>query len=567
MSRRNQVLQPPIPVPVLVLVSLFVCVACLVVSAGARAAVVYDPAADCIRSDPPGLSPAPGSTHTSVGDVQVLSLPTDSLVADGLQSDVGSLAPALESVFTPAGDAPPLLPVGPAGGPYQVFVAPESDFRPGDDGVTARYCGHSQTAVAISGSSHSPASTLAHELCHALIVSLVHGRSGGSTRDSWFQESLCELDALALRGSSDEIAQEDERFFGDLQIPLDVFRSTDGLEDSHEYAAWRFQQWLQARLGSDYAGFTRAVLLSTHTGDDSAAVSAIVDRELHAVGRSLHGELENFWGQHLLPESEQQPISTGPQIDRGSGELDANVTVSDSISLRRLSAKEGGIRVSSNVEKIVIEPRDVGREAKVWAWWPGHSLVDLSDRGAPLEFCTSGASGSQLSWPGEVRLMTVNGSSRDVDLIPANVVTSSKRCKRQKHPPPPPRPPQNSCSASPHDGEYSTGTSALPVAYLTLQCINGRKYVYVFGGSSTCNGNPDGDPVSFGIAGGGHVVEYAPGGQGDLHGDGFDFTYTYSGTTITVVGSFGGGVATGTVHFSRPGSTCTQAQSFTAPLQ
>jgi hypothetical protein len=96
--------------------------------------------------------------------------------------------------------------------------------------------------------------------------------------------------------------------------------------------------------------------------------------------------------------------------------------------------------------------------------------------------------------------------------------------------------------------------------------MNGQKYVYVFGGSTTCNGLPSGDPVSFGLAGAGQVIEYTPGGQGDLRGNSFNFTYTYSGTTITATGSIGGGVATGTVRFAR-GPSCTGTQSFTAPFQ
>lgn len=85
MTGRDHVWQSPVGVVMPVLA----CAVLLVFAAGGRAAGVNDAQADCVRTGAPGLSTAPGSMH-AVGDIQVVSLPSDSSLAEALQSDAAS---------------------------------------------------------------------------------------------------------------------------------------------------------------------------------------------------------------------------------------------------------------------------------------------------------------------------------------------------------------------------------------------------------------------------------------------------------------------------------------------
>ena len=489
-------------------------------SAEASAGVVYERSRDCINPSPAGYTVA---GTTSDGSLEILANASHHAEASSLVSRLqGEVLPRLRSEFTHDGH-PGGLPTGPRG-PYQAFIAPSSDFAGGGGGVTARYCdGGGRSALAIDGGDSQPLSVATHELCHAFTDHLL----GHLSHNTWFEEALCEYDVLTITPRPETQSHFDRMLFGDPTVPMDTPAKP------HEYAEDRFIQWLAQRLDASFPEFATGVLArSGGSAESAAAVNEAVRNELSSQGRFLPDDLGEFWGDHLLPESEQPFGGSGPQIDVAPIVPNRAETVSGTADIPRLAAQSGTVHLGPSIKQLIVHLAPTSGDVRLWDSYGGH-LHNRSDMGETLHFCVGTTVAGTVEWPGEYRFVITNGSTT-TQHHQGTFITRTRRCS-------PPSCPYTS-------GIYQSDPSTLPYVYFDLECVRGHNFIYVFGGSSTCSGQSGGDPVPFGPAGAGEVIERIPGGQGDIRGTNFSFAYYYGGA-IAVHGTMRGDGGSGTVQF------------------
>ena len=491
-------------------------------SAEALAGVVYERSRDCIHSRPAGYTVA---ATTGDGSLEMLADASHTAEARSLVPRLeAEVLPRLRSAFTHDGH-PGGLPPGPTG-PYQAFIAPSSDFA-GAGGFTASYCeGGGRSALAINDGEPDPLTIATHELCHAFTDHLL----GHLSTDTWFEEALCTYYMLTIAPYPPFQAGLDDTLFRDPSVPM------DNGDHRHEQAEDRFIQWLAQRLDAGFPEFATGVLAESGGSADAAAhVNEAVRNQLSSQGRFLPDDLGEFWGDHLLPESEQPFGGSGPQIDVAPIVPNRAETVSGTADIPRLAAQSGTVHLGPSIKQLIVHLAPTSGDVRLWDSYGGH-LHNRSDMGETIHFCVGTTVAGTVEWPGEYRFVITNGSTT-TQHHRGTFITRTRRCG----------PP--SCPYTP--GIYESDPSTLPFVYFDLECVRGHNFIYVFGGSSTCSGQSGGDPVPFGPAGAGEVIERIPGGQGDIRGTNFSFAYYYGGV-IAVHGTMIGGVLWGTVQFDSP---------------
>jgi hypothetical protein len=536
-----------------------------VLAAGASADVVFNRVDGCINPSPVGASVI---GTTADGSLQILAEPADRGLATNLLSGLqsGPLA-GLHRAFSADGGSG-RLPAGPDGGPYQLMVAPASDFDVDNDGDTAGYCdGSAISAIAVRDDVSDPLTVATHELGHAYD----NGLLGQQSHDTWFEEALSEYYAFVLAPNATLQRNRDDQLFSQPTIPLDTFSSPSDDEQAHEYTEDRFLQWLAQRLGPRFDAMAMSVLRDSGT-TPTAAMHANRDLSdaLTLGGRSFADDLGEFWADHIIPESDQPFGGTGPRLQpqarvfRGADELSTDV------HLRSLAANSAIIKLGDDVKQLVLHVSSPEPHGRLWVWWPGGRLEDMSQSGADLHFCVGPVSSDAIAWPGELRFALTNTGTTGA-AFPVQVKALTDKCTRPRHRPPPP--PSHSChTPTPRLGFYSNAGPAAqivvnPTLDIYLMCQAGHRYVGSISGESTCDGSLSGAGIDLGQPGA--WVQHSYRGPGELHGNRFAFSYTAEGAHIHLAGSFAASSVAGTVDY-RDSAACdgaTVAQSFSLRRQ
>jgi hypothetical protein len=516
----------------------------------ASAGVVYNRADDCIDSHPAGVSVV---GTTADGGLQILADPADAGQARnlllGLQS--GPLA-GLHNAFSADGGSG-LLPAGADGGPYQLFVAPASDFARGNLGDTSEYCdADAVSAIALRDDLSDPLDVATHELGHAFTGGLL----GQASHDTWFEEALSEYYAFTLAPDRALQRRRDAQLIGNPRVPLDTFNSSAAYDRAHEYSEDRFLQWLAQRLGPNFDAVAMQVLRDSGSTSDTAQH---VDRDLKDAltirGRTFADDLGEFWGDHLLPEGDQPFGGTGPQLDPRPDVFRDATDVTTDVHVRSLAADGTTIRLAAGVKQLILRIPSPEPHGRLWVSWPGH-LEDDSDAGTDVHFCVGPVSSGAIAWPGDFRLVLSNTSNSTV-AFPVQAKTLTDKCHRRPRRRPPPRRGRGCHARTPRLGFYSNAGAddtivVNPTVDIYLMCQAGHRYVGSISGESSCDGTLLGQ--GFLLASPGAWVEHSSRGPGRLHGDGFGFDYRFEGAHERVTGTFGGGGVAGTVDYQNPGA-------------
>lgn len=519
-------------------------------AASASADVVYNRADDCINASPVGFSVVGTTTD---GSLQILAEPADRGVAatllSGLQS--GPLA-GLHSAFSADGGSG-RLPAGPDGGPYQLFVAPASDFADNNLGDTSGYCdGGAISAIALRDDLSDLLTVATHELGHAFTGGLL----GQESHDTWFEEALSEYYAFALAPDATLQHSRDVQLFGQPTIPLDTFSSPSDDERAHEYAVDRFLQWLAQRLGPRFDAIAMNVLRDSGT---TSTAAMHIDRDLRDAltlsGRSFADDLGEFWADHIIPERDQPFGGTGPRLQPRPREFNHADELSTDVHLRSLAANTGTVTLGGDVKQLILHVPSPEPHGRLWAWWPGGHLENDSHSGADLHFCVGPVSSDAIAWPGELRFILINAGTTEA-AFPVQVKALTDKCTRPRHrPPPPPRRAHRCDSSTPRAGFYSNaGPHAMivvnPTVDIYLMCQEGHRFVSSVSGESTCDGTLFGEPIDLGQPG--VWVQFSYRSPGELHGNSFAFNYTSEGADIHLAGTFDGNSVAGTVDYRNP---------------
>jgi hypothetical protein len=531
-----------------------------VLAAAASADVVYNRADDCINPSPVGASVI---GTTADGSLQVLAEPADRRLATNLLSGLqsGPLA-GLHSAFSADGGSG-RLPAGPDGGPYQLMVAPASDFDADNDGDTAGYCdGSAISAIAMRDNVSDPLTVATHELGHAFDDGLL----GQQSFDTWFEEALSEYYAFVLAPDATLQRNRDDQLFSQPTIPLDTFSSPSDDEQAHEYTEDRFLQWLAQRLGPRFDAMAMSVLRDSGTTSTTALhVNRDLSDALTLSGRSFADDLGEFWGDHIIPESDQPFGGTGPRTHPQPRIFTHDEELSTDVHLRSLAANSATIKLGDDVKQLVLHISSPEPHGRLWVWSPDGGLEDMSHSGGDLHFCVGPVSSDAIEWPGELRFVLINTGATGA-AFPVQVKALTDKCTRPRRRPPPP--PSHGChTPTPRLGFYSNaGPEAQivvnPTLDIYLMCQAGHRYVGSISGESTCDGTLFGAGIDLGQPGA--WVEHSYRGPGELHGTRFAFSYSANGARIQLAGNFAASSVTGTVDYQSPAACdgAPLAQSF-----
>jgi hypothetical protein len=530
-----------------------------VLAAAASADVVYDRASDCINASPFGFSVI---GTTADGSLQILADPADRGLAttllSGLQS--GPLA-GLHSAFSADGGSG-RLPAGPDG-PYQLFVAPASDFAANNLGDTSRYCDAGAiSAIVLRDNLSNPLTVATHELGHAFTGGLLGQRS----HDTWFEEALCEYYAFALAPDAALQRGRDVQLFRNPTVPLDTFSSPSDDERAHEYAVDRFLQWLAQRLGPRFDAMAMNVLRDSGT---TSTAAMHIDRDLTDAltlsGHSFADDLGEFWADHIIPEGDQPFGGTGPRLQPQPKVFRSAAELSTDVHLRSLSANTGTVKLAGAVKQLVLHVPSPEPHGRLWVWWPGGRLEDTSHSGADQHFCVGPVSSDAIAWPGELRFILINTGTTGA-AFPVQLKALTDKCVPERHRPRPPRP-RGCHTPTPHVGFYTNAGPGAeivvnPTVDIYLMCQSGHRYVSSVSGESTCNGAMFGEGIDLGQPG--VWAQFSYRSPGELHGNSFAFNYTAGGAHIHLAGRFGANSVDGTVKYHNPAACggATVVQSF-----
>jgi hypothetical protein len=291
-------------------------------------------------------------------------------------------------------------------GRIPIFLIPNS-IAPGESwgGVTDDTCANgARDAIVITTKQPDFPQQLekvaAHELFHAYSFDGIAVANGYGGPVPWWEESSANW--AVTKVGFPEPKEADALW---LQVPNEALDST---ENGHQYAMWRFVQWLGDRglIGGDPAWPLQRQVIGGYASP--GATFALFDSiPKQNSSTSLGAELAAFWGDRLKakPLHGDQLVPTtanANQIEIVPGVTDIPTTA------ERLHTKLFDFTIAKNVERVTFEfdPPDDG-----YFW----GLVKSNEsqrfrKDDSVSFCVGGGDPDTLEWPGHFPVTFTNGS-------------------------------------------------------------------------------------------------------------------------------------------------------------
>jgi hypothetical protein len=350
--------------------------------------------------------------------------------------------PELSRRFQAAGGTGDVLGVrrGGAERPFAIIVVGAGELPGAATGIDASVCGaDNATAIAVqaenvyrrsdSGSLLSSESMVAHELTHAF----QDGMIGRPVADNWFLEASAEYYAEEIDSDPFVRAGRDNDFLGYPETPLDSFRSEAIEERVHEYGAFRFLHWLDARMTTGVIDrWVLGTVLGTQPPDrrlTQLEVTAVARAQFAAVGGAgtsgddlIEDELPRFWAQHLVEQSRNRDPGTGRTVTMRTVQVGPAFVPEPSMGRYVTTALDAYLRPhATRAARLVLKPgvRQVRISivqhpgTRVWMLEGADGTAARQITAAPetpevITYCTGAPGPGMRRWPGELRFAITN---------------------------------------------------------------------------------------------------------------------------------------------------------------
>jgi len=182
--------------------------------------------------------------------------------------------------------------------PVPIYLVPGKFDDDGDEGVTEKTCSDGSVEAIVSRTDDAPierASTAAHELFHAYSAGVPP--TSGRPRTTWWEEA-------AATWSEQKNGFNEQSQFDNPEIQLPERALSDRTRD-HEYAMWRFLQFLDDRGYMGPVGGSWPLVQEVISG--YGTVNQTLEAGLKSRGTTLADELAMFWGDRLKAQPMHGP--------------------------------------------------------------------------------------------------------------------------------------------------------------------------------------------------------------------------------------------------------------------
>jgi len=490
-------------------------------------AAVYDRADDCID---PRATPAALSLAEPGDGLHVLAEPGtgNEAGAVSVRADVllGRPDRRMAELFTRGLGRTVGTPRTVGGGAYRIYVVPA--IAPNTPAAVAPSCADPrQTAMLVARDWARDVDTpffVAHEFGHVFQYAV----SGRTLRGSWWLEATAEYAGRRIDPPFGDLGR-DAAFLARPELSLDSRR------DVHEYGAWRFVQWLDARMGDRrFWGMLRdsfdrhGVRESIEDDEDQPDTTRVVRRALQEAGRDLDVDLPRFWADHL-----RDTPDSGPAAARTTVRVSAGARTK-SFSVRRLAARLLDLAPDAGIRRLRVRIDPPGDD-RLYVTGPLRRVRTFDQI-----YCTEGG-GRHPRLPADLAFAYTNVAADTQTLkVKLDASTDDAGCRRSTTTPTP-APPPDAAACGAKEGTYDTGTGGAVRVKLSVDCFRGRLTVNGITGKVPCSGQP----VPLGTSADTYYLLRQEADEGDR----LQTTYAPTSTaSVTLDVRFAGSQASGTVR-------------------
>jgi hypothetical protein len=345
---------------------------------------IYDDSADCVRTNLPStlVPPTPGQSFEIRRRPGISAAVGTQIQNDLLSHDVqGLLNAGLGS--NPLGFPDRRVPI---------FLVSGKFDEDASEGATSETCSNASVQAIVSRTDYDRmerASTAAHELFHAYSAGVPP--TTGRPQNTWWEEA-------AATWSEQKVGFNEQTKYDTPWMNIPELALSDR-RGNHEYAMWRFVQWLDDRGYVGPAGGSWPLLRDMIAGyGDRAAVNQKLKTELESRGTTLADELAMFWGDRLKAQPAHGP-GLKPTPLRTVKIKPGTETVVPGVGPLKTWYKS--YTVGDDVKRVTFhfQPNgDYPEGGQIWAA-PSATESRRMQVDETVSFCVGADNGSDLVWP------------------------------------------------------------------------------------------------------------------------------------------------------------------------